>query len=130
MSPSIVDDQVDLLRNARKPVVPHYKLIVGILLGMYAIYAFAMMLLYTKTRCPYSTLTACQAAMRGKCGSDQINNSAGCSSFVGNSEPCYCHECRFCLNEQQRDHCNKSQEERMKMCVDQMSKVDQQVINN
>lgn len=102
------------------PIVKNSKTIIIILIVLYVLFAFGLVVTYMKTRCPYTTLTACQVAMRDKCGEDRIGTVDACANFVQNVEPCYCKECVLCLNAEQRAHCNASQEDRMRLCEKQM----------
>lgn len=102
----------------------HFGLVVSLLILVYVAFGIAAIFYYMKTRCPYSTLTACQAASVDKCGSDTVNGSGDCDRFVLDAEPCFCHECRFCLNANQRAHCSKPAGERRSTCTSQLTSVE------
>lgn len=106
----------------------HLYLIIGLLVFLYLIAAIGVGVYYTSTRCPYSSLVACQSAVAEKCGSLTLDSAEGCSEFVNESEPCFCHECRFCLGPQERNHCARSADERLGMCVDQLGRLDDEEV--
>lgn len=109
--------------HRKHPIVKNYKFIVTVLIILYVVFGFGLFMTYMKTRCPYSTLSACQVAMKEKCGTDAIGTVDACANFVQNIEPCFCKECKLCLNEEQRAHCNASVEDRLLLCEKQMRAV-------
>lgn len=95
----------------------HYSIVVSFLILLYLLAAVGAGAYYMKTRCPYASLSACQAAIKDKCGSDILSSPEDCKRFTYEAEPCFCSECRFCLGPEQAAHCAKSNEERLKMCL-------------
>lgn len=88
----------------------------GVFALLYFVCGTFMITYYMKTRCPYSSLAACQEMHKGVCGKDDIENSDECDRFVSIAEPCYCDKCKFCLSPDQRDHCGKSDDDRLQIC--------------
>lgn len=105
----------------------HFYLIVSAFVFVYLIAAIGIGVYYTSTRCPYSSLVACQTAAKEKCGSLTLGGTSDCEKFVSEIEPCYCHECRFCLGPKERAHCQRTNEDRLSMCATQLA-VDSELI--
>lgn len=101
-------------------IVPHYHLLLGGIALIYIIIGVAMLAYYMETRCPYSSLVACQEANKGICGDDIVHGLDDCERFTKITEPCYCDKCRFCLSADQNAHCNVSVDNRLKICKTRM----------
>lgn len=104
-------------------IVKHYHVVLFVLLLIYVGTAVSMGVFYMGTRCPYSSLTACQTANVNLCGQETIGDVSECEKFVSDIEPCYCNTCRFCLTPGQQQHCKLSKENRLRMCETQLKNI-------
>ncbi len=109
--------QAAIAANAPKPpLVKHAGLLVAILMVAYVLTGIGAILYYMQTRCPYSSLTACEASNESSCGSPTVSSSDDCARFVNMTEPCYCKACKYCLTKEQTKHCETAAEERLELC--------------
>ena len=109
------------LKIVSKSILPHFHLILAIIFCCYVIVGLGLGYFYMETRCPYSSLTACQTAYEKECGSTSIDGADDCIRFSEITEPCYCSNCRFCLSSNQHKHCQLSVEQRKAMCTTQQN---------
>lgn len=105
------------------PVVKHF-ILIALLLGLlYLISGVGLSLHYFTNRCSHASLAACEFANRSSCGTPFLETADDCEQFVKETENCYCSKCRLCLNAYERSHCLLSNEERIRMCQEQMSSI-------
>lgn len=109
------------IHEQTQPLVNHSGLIIAFLTLLYIGSAIGAIAFYMQTRCPYASLTACEAANELKCGDPTVGDSDDCARFVNNAEPCYCSACRYCLTKAQFDHCERSADDRLQQCRTAMS---------
>mmetsp|Transcript_187 Transcript_187/g.461 ORF Transcript_187/g.461 Transcript_187/m.461 type:complete len:128 (+) Transcript_187:67-450(+) len=89
---------------------------------LYGLAAGGLVVYYLLTRCNYESLGACESDHEAKCGTIEVNGADDCERYVTQTEECFCSGCRYCLSAAHRSHCNRSRQERIAMCAEQMNK--------
>lgn len=88
-----------------------------VLVMMYVVVGLGLVFLNSTIKCMGGNALACKFEnmgdpSQGKCGRGILTN---CESFVLEEE-CFCSRCGVCLDAEQRQHCEKSREERTRLC--------------